>query len=58
MGSDFPFARTGSLSLYSMTKSAVNMLTRTVAKEFGAYGIRANAVAPGPVAVADRMLRR
>jgi 3-oxoacyl-[acyl-carrier protein] reductase len=35
------------LSLYSMTKSAVNMLTRTVAKEFGAYGIRANAVAPG-----------
>lgn len=35
------------LSLYSMTKSAVNMLTRTVAKEYGAYGIRANAVAPG-----------
>lgn len=35
------------LSLYSMTKSAVNMLTRTVAKEFGPYGIRANAVAPG-----------
>lgn len=35
------------LSLYSMTKSAVNMLTRTVAKEFGVYGIRANAVAPG-----------
>jgi 3-oxoacyl-[acyl-carrier protein] reductase len=35
------------LSLYSMTKSAVNMLTRTIAKEFGAYGIRANAIAPG-----------
>lgn len=35
------------LSLYSMTKSAVNMLTRTVAKELGTYGIRANAVAPG-----------
>lgn len=35
------------LSIYSMTKAAVNMLTRTVAKEFGPYGIRANAVAPG-----------
>jgi 3-oxoacyl-[acyl-carrier protein] reductase len=35
------------LSLYSMTKAAVNMLTRTVAKEMGPYGIRANAVAPG-----------
>lgn len=35
------------LSIYSMTKAAVNMLTRTVAKEFGAYGIRANAIAPG-----------
>lgn len=35
------------LSLYSMTKAAVNMLTRTVAKELGPFGIRANAVAPG-----------
>lgn len=35
------------LSLYSMTKAGVNMLTRTVAKELGQYGIRANAVAPG-----------
>jgi len=35
------------LSLYSMTKAGVNMLTRTVAKEYGPYGIRANAVAPG-----------
>ncbi|MET1755903.1 SDR family oxidoreductase [Novosphingobium sp. RD2P27] len=35
------------LSLYSMSKAAVNMLTRTVAKEFGPYGIRANAIAPG-----------
>lgn len=40
------------LSLYSMTKAAVNMLTRTVAKEFGAYGIRANTVAPGWVETA------
>lgn len=35
------------LSLYSMSKAGVNMLTRTVAKEFGPHGIRANAVAPG-----------
>lgn len=35
------------LSIYSMSKAAVNMLTRTVAKEFGPYGIRANAIAPG-----------
>lgn len=43
-GADNPVA---GLSLYSMTKSAVNMLTRTVAKEYGQYGIRANAIAPG-----------
>lgn len=35
------------LALYSMTKAGVNMLTRTVAKELGDHGIRANAVAPG-----------
>lgn len=35
------------LSIYSMSKAAVNMLTRTVAKELGPYGIRANAIAPG-----------
>ena len=35
------------LSLYSMTKAAANMLTRTAAKEFGPFGIRANAIAPG-----------
>jgi 3-oxoacyl-[acyl-carrier protein] reductase len=35
------------LSIYSMSKAAVNMLTRTVAKEFGPLGIRANAIAPG-----------
>src|SRR5690349_3213911 len=35
------------LSLYSLTKSAVNSLTRSVAKEYGAFGIRCNAIAPG-----------
>jgi 3-oxoacyl-[acyl-carrier protein] reductase len=35
------------LSIYSMTKAAVNMLTKTSAKELGAHGIRVNAVAPG-----------
>ncbi|WP_439540618.1 SDR family NAD(P)-dependent oxidoreductase [Sphingomonas sp.] len=35
------------LSLYAMSKAAVNMLTRTLAKELGPHGIRVNAVAPG-----------
>jgi 3-oxoacyl-[acyl-carrier protein] reductase len=35
------------LSIYSMTKAAVNMLTKTAAKELGSCGIRVNAVAPG-----------
>jgi len=35
------------LSLYSLSKSAVNSLTRTCAKEFGSFGVRVNAVAPG-----------
>ncbi len=35
------------LSVYGMTKAAVIQLTRTVAAELGARGVRANAVAPG-----------
>lgn len=35
------------LSVYAMTKAAVNTLTRTCAKEFGPFGVRVNAVAPG-----------
>lgn len=35
------------LGLYSMTKAAMIMLTKNQAKEWGKYGIRANAVCPG-----------
>lgn len=35
------------LSVYAMTKAAVNMLTRTLAVELGPQNIRVNAVAPG-----------
>jgi NAD(P)-dependent dehydrogenase (short-subunit alcohol dehydrogenase family) len=36
-----------SLSFYSASKSGLLMLTRSMAKEWGSAGIRANAVAPG-----------
>jgi 3-oxoacyl-[acyl-carrier protein] reductase len=45
-GADLPIP---GLSVYSMTKAAVNALTRTAAKEFGAFGVRVNAVAPGSI---------
>lgn len=35
--------------VYEFTKGAVEALTRSVAVTYGPYGIRANAVAPGPV---------
>lgn len=35
------------LSVYAMTKAAVNMLTRALAMELGRDGIRVNCVAPG-----------
>jgi len=43
-GADMP---TNGLSAYTMSKAAVNMLTRTLAVEAGHAGIRVNAVAPG-----------
>jgi 3-oxoacyl-[acyl-carrier protein] reductase len=43
-GGEVPAPR---LSVYGMTKAGVIQLTRTAAMEFGANGIRVNAVAPG-----------
>jgi 3-oxoacyl-[acyl-carrier protein] reductase len=43
-GGEVPAPR---LSVYGMTKAGVIQLTRTAAVEFGANGIRVNAVAPG-----------
>ncbi|MBX2926746.1 MAG: glucose 1-dehydrogenase [Saprospiraceae bacterium] len=35
------------LGIYSVSKSALLMLTKVMAKEWGQYGIRANAICPG-----------
>lgn len=35
------------LGIYSVSKASINMLTKVLAKEWGADGIRVNAVAPG-----------
>jgi 3-oxoacyl-[acyl-carrier protein] reductase len=35
------------VSVYAMTKAAVNALTRAAAREFGAFGVRVNSVSPG-----------
>ncbi|MCS6851132.1 MAG: SDR family oxidoreductase [Gemmataceae bacterium] len=35
--------------LYSFTKAGLNMITRSLAREFGPHGIRVNAIAPGLV---------
>lgn len=47
------------LAVYAMTKAAVNMLTRSLARELGPKRIRVNAVAPGfvvtPMTGTDRM---
>ena len=43
-GADMP---SPTLSVYGLTKAAVAHLTKTAAVEFGSWGIRVNAVAPG-----------
>lgn len=35
------------VSVYAMTKAAVNALTRAAAREFGAFGVRVNSIGPG-----------
>lgn len=35
------------ISVYAMTKAAVNVCTRACAREFGPFGIRVNAIGPG-----------
>ncbi len=39
--------RAGELGVYSVSKAAVIMLTQVMAKEWGQYNIRVNAIAPG-----------
>ncbi len=39
--------RAGELGVYGVTKAAVIMLTQVMAKEWGQYNIRVNAIAPG-----------
>ena len=39
--------RASDMAVYSVTKAAVIMLTQTMAKEWGQYNIRVNALAPG-----------
>ena len=43
-GADIPVP---GLSVYAMTKAAINMLTRSLAVEVGADGVRVNTIAPG-----------
>lgn len=41
--------RASALNIYSVTKAALIMLTQVMAKEWGAYNIRVNAIAPGVI---------
>jgi NAD(P)-dependent dehydrogenase (short-subunit alcohol dehydrogenase family) len=43
---------------YAVSKGGVNALTRTLAAEYGRYGIRINATAPGRTEVPDRVTPR
>jgi NAD(P)-dependent dehydrogenase (short-subunit alcohol dehydrogenase family) len=41
--------RAGELNIYCVTKAAYMMLTQVMAKEWGQWGIRVNAIAPGVI---------
>jgi len=41
--------RAGGLSIYCVTKAGLIMLTQCMAREWGQYGIRVNAIAPGVI---------
>jgi 2-deoxy-D-gluconate 3-dehydrogenase len=41
---------TGALTHYDTSKAGMVMMTKSLAKEFGAYGITVNAIAPGSIA--------
>jgi NAD(P)-dependent dehydrogenase (short-subunit alcohol dehydrogenase family) len=43
------FERPAGLAAYSASKSAVVVLTETLQKELGAFGVRVNAVAPSTI---------
>jgi dihydroxycyclohexadiene carboxylate dehydrogenase len=43
---------------YAISKGGVEAMTRTLASEYGSYGIRVNAVSPGSTAIRDRFTSR
>lgn len=49
VSSEAAFCPTPFLGVYSMSKSAVNMLTKVFAQEWGPKGVRVNGIAPGLV---------
>lgn len=48
-GSIAPEQMVPNLAVYSMCKTAVRGLTRSIARDMGKYGIRANAILPGAI---------
>lgn len=49
VSSEAAFCPTPFLGVYSMSKAAVNMLTKVFAQEWGSRGVRVNGIAPGLV---------
>lgn len=51
-GSVAPTAMIENLAVYSMCKAAVRGLTRSLARDYGPFGVRANTIVPGAVLTA------